>query len=192
VVFIFTKQAFARIAGRKVDVGCTALLETGVTGYPIETAGAGQMIVVPRYGRRLTIPPVEPADYCTVKLARTKRAPPTLIAAVPVSERGAIYLSRRQTATDVFGVLFLATLRPKQAPPPFATIQRLLRGQAFALAGPNTRPPAHLIGYWTDGRAEVYVAELTYNGDLFFFDYHADTAVVTTNILGWMGPGLDL
>jgi hypothetical protein len=48
------------------------------------------------------------------------------------------------------------------------------------------RPPANLTEYWTHGCAENYVAELTYDGTLFFFDDDLDTGVVTTSLLGWL------
>jgi hypothetical protein len=191
VVITFAKQAAAsynKIAGHRVDAGCETLDQTGGSGYAIATSGTGEVLVAPRRRRPFSAF-VGPGgfDFCTVKLHQSKGQGATVeIAAVPVSRRGAIYLNERQTARDVLSVLVLVSLPSDTAPPAATQIQRRTHGQVAPLPGPNTRPPANLVGYWTDGRAEVYVAELTYDGTLFFFDGKLDTGVDTTNLFGWM------
>jgi hypothetical protein len=190
VELTFTSRAAARyrrIAGRRVDAGCTTILETGPAGDATDETDVGQVLVAPRMRRSFSADiGGGHFDFCTVKLDESKPSSAVEIASVAVSRHGAIYLSERHTARDVLYALFLVSLHASRTPPSAARIERLSRGYVVPLSGPTARPPAGRVGYWTDGRAETHVAELTFDGTVFFFDSSLGTGVVTTNLLGWI------
>ena len=189
-VVTFTHAAAARyrrIAGRTVQVGCVAIVRTTHSGALIEYVAASQRMVAPRrrkpmrafIGERGGRP-----DYCTVQLVR-RHAPPTEIAEVPISARGATYLDERRTVQDILGVMLLAD-SPSGRPLSAARMQALSGGHVVPVSGPEQPPPPGHAGYWTDGSNDVYVGELTHYGTLFFFDSQINTDIVTTNMLDWL------
>jgi len=189
VVVTFKRGAAGRyrqIAGRTVKVGCVTLERLTTSGAASEKLWAGGRLNAPRGrsplreflggGRRRP-------DYCTVQLVRSHAAS-VEIAAVPVSARGATYLDERRTVRTVLGLLLL-TQGPSGPPTSPARMETVTKGLVVPVAGPEQRPPAGHIGYWTDGTNNVYLGALSHNGVLFFYQYEISSDIVTTNMLEW-------
>ncbi len=190
VVFTFTRRAawrFRRIAGRTVKVGCVNVVRTTHSGAATDKIWAGRRLTAPQHrspllafiGERHGKP-----DYCLVALVRPGAASAD-VAVVAASARGARYLDERSTVREVLGLL-LFTQTPSGAPASAASMQTLTRGQVVPVTGPEQRPPAGHVGYWTDGMNEVYLGALTHSGTLFFYQYEISSDIVTTNILDWL------
>lgn len=190
VVFTFTHGAagrYGQIAGRTVEVGCMTLVQTTRSGAATQKIWAGGRLVAPQrrtplrafIGERGRRP-----DYCAVQLLRPG-ASRVEVAVVPVSARGARYLDERTTVRELIGLLLL-TQGPSGRPSTPSSMQAVTHGQVVPVSGPQQRPPAGHVGYWTDGTNKVYLGALTHFGTLFFYQYEIDSDIVTTNLLDWL------
>jgi hypothetical protein len=66
-------------------------------------------------------------------------------------------------------------------------MEALTPGLVIAVAGAGTSSPLGRAGYRTDGRSELYVVKSDRAGEVYSFDAHLDTAIVTSNALDWIG-----
>jgi hypothetical protein len=185
VVVVFTSQAkklWRRVAGRPVTVECTEILEDGTfSGSSTERA--------PKRGRRIwTGDKTRKLDYCTVVL--DPRGPRSeLIAAIPLTQKGAVYLDKTEKAAVLSSVVSLARrLADKRGLPGFPIMDQLvgrwprLGRLLVSLPDPASTPAAERVGYWTDGAEHIAVAMLSASGRRFFIEFEGD--VLHTNVWG--------
>jgi hypothetical protein len=200
IVVVFTKTAdrlLRRVAGRPVSVYCTEFLEGG-------TASGEATVRAPKKGRKIrTGDLTRGMDYCRVWLAeRTVRRRirgkirrvtrgRELIASIPLTQRGAVYLDEQEKAGALMGVLFLAQhLADKQGKDTIPTAEQILaarprlRSLVVALMGPAETPPPDKVGYWSDGAEHVAVVALSTLGRRLFVEYEGD--VLHTNVVEYI------
>jgi len=191
IVVVFTssaKKLWRRVAGRRVSVYCTEFLEDG-------TAEGGSTARAPKRGRRIrTGDLTRGLDYCDVSLdARSGRRP---IAAIPLTQRGAVYVDEREKTRQMMSILFFAGhLAEKRNLPGPATAEQLLarwpqlKGFLVPLAGPTETPPPKRVGYWSDGAQHLAVVGLSTSGRRLFIEYEGD--VLHTNVAGYIYGDLE-
>jgi hypothetical protein len=184
LVVVFTpkaKKLWRRVAGRRVTVYCTEFLDSG-------TAEGGGTSRAPKRGRRIpTGDLTRGMDYCNVWLER-RQGNRRLIAAVPLTRRGAVYLDERERVGELLSMLFLAghlaDKRDLDGPP--TALQLLARwpkleGRLIPLTGPAETPPPKTVGYWSDGAEHTAVVALSTPGRRLFIEYEGD--VLHTNVV---------
>jgi hypothetical protein len=187
VVFVFTSQAkklWGRVAGRRVKYECTELLTDGTfSGSSTERA--------PKRGRRIwTGDKTRKLDYCTIWL--DPRGPGTeLIATIPLTQKGAVYLDEREKAALLSGIVsFARRLADKRGLPGFPTMEPMvgrwsqLGRLLVSLPDPTGTPAADRVGYWADGAQHIAVVMLSASGRRLFIEFEGD--VLHTNV--WAAP----
>jgi hypothetical protein len=189
IVVVFTPSArklWRRVAGRRVSVYCTEFMENG-------TAAGGSTIRAPKRGRRIrTGDLTRGLDYCDVSLdVRSGRRP---IAAIPLTQRGAVYVDEREKTSQMTSILLLAGhLAEKQSGRGAPSAEQLLaRWPKLArylvpLGGPAETPPPGRVGYWSDGAEHVAVVTLSTSGRRLFIENEGD--VLHTNVAGYIYGG---
>ena len=126
-------------------------------------------------------------DYCTVSRAQPddETKPGRLIVSVPLTQRGAVFLDRRQTASEIVGVLFAADeLISRTNRETFPTAQEVVARygpRIVALAAPTDTPPPGKVGYYSDGAKHVAAVKTSAIGKRLFYEVNND--VVSTNII---------
>jgi hypothetical protein len=178
----FAKRAapiFRRIAGRRITIGCDTVVPNG-GGYSV-SGGMSTVIRAPR--RRGTVRTLAGgrADYCYI---RTRGRVRGLVAMVPVTRRGRIYLD------ELLGVALMQFLpatgdEDDVSPRPADEVVADGRGLVVALDGPDASPPAGKVGYWTDGTRFVVAYVGKVSGRRLFFEDEGDD-VVRTNVLPYL------
>ncbi len=186
IVVVFTpsaKKLWRRVAGRRVRVYCTEFLEDG-------TAEGGLTYRAPKRGRRIrTGDLTRGLDYCDVSLeTRSGRRP---IAAIPLTQRGAVYVDEREKTIQMMRILFFAALLAEERHLPGAVTAEQLLGfwprltrSVVPLANPTDTPAPGSVGYWSDGAHHVAVVSLSASGRRLFIEGEGD--VLHTNVADYI------
>jgi hypothetical protein len=186
IVVVFTPSAeklWRRVAGRRVRVYCIEFLEDG-------TAEGGLTHRAPKRGRRIrTGDLTRGIDYCDVSLeTRSGRRP---IAAIPLTQRGAVYVDERERTIQMMSILLFAGLLAEERHLPGAvtaeqlldSLPRLARS-VVPLAGPTETPAPGKVGYWSDGAQHVAAVSLSASGRRLFIEGEGD--VLHTNVADYI------
>jgi hypothetical protein len=202
LVVVFAKRAerlWRRVAGRRVDVHCTKLFEDG-------TGSGNNLVRAPKRGRRIrTGDGSRGWDYCRVWLeartvrrdGRRRRVRRRLIASVPLTQQGTVFLDHQYNAFLLTSVLtFSEAAADERGRDGYLTPDELMglrngepRGPALvALASPSDTPPPDTIGYYSDGAKHAAAAIVSAAGKRLFLEVNGD--VVHTNVLRYIG-GID-
>lgn len=202
LVVVFAKRAerlWRRVAGRRVDVHCTQLFEDG-------TGSGNNPVRAPKRGRR--IPTGDGSrgwDYCRLWLeARTvrrdgqrRRVPRRLIASLPLTQQGTVFLDNQYHAFLLVGLLTVSELAAEEkGREGYLTPDELMElanpepgaPALVVLVSPSDTPPADAVGYYSDGAKHAAVVTVSAAGKRLFFEVNGDA--VHTNVLRYLG-GLD-
>jgi hypothetical protein len=175
----FSREAAAvyrRIAGRRVDVGCTSL-ERQRGGYAVES-GFTMTIRAPKRRGAIRTGARGGVDYCFVETRGRSRE---RVAIVPVTRFGRVYVDELRWTFAMTFVEF--TREGETAPLPIDDVVAAHEGFAVALDAPDANPPAGRVGYWTDGTRAMLVA-VSAEGRRLFIETEGD--VVRTNVLVYL------
>lgn len=202
LVVVFAKRAerlWRRVAGRRVDVHCTQLFEDG-------TGSGNNLVRAPKRGRRIrTGDGSRGWDYCRVWLeartvtrdGRRRRVPRRLIASVPLTQQGTVFLDNQYNAFLLSALLTVSELTAEdRGRDGFLTPDELMalanKGPSVpalvALPSPSDTPPPDAIGYYSDGAKHAAAVIVSAAGKRLFFEVNGDA--VHTNVLRYFG-GLD-
>jgi hypothetical protein len=199
LVVVFAKRAerlWKRVAGRRADVHCTQVLEDG-------TGSGNNPVRAPKRGRR--IPTGDGSrgwDYCRVWLeartvrrdGRRRRVPRRLIASLPLTQQGTVFLDNQYNAFLLSVVLtaseFAAEDRGRDG---FLTpdeLMELTKTEPLApalvvLPSPSDTPPPDTVGYYSDGAKHAAAVTVSAAGKRLFFEVNGDA--VHTNVLRYLG-----
>jgi hypothetical protein len=191
IVVVFTAKAeklYKRIAGKRVIVSCTEILEDG--------AGSGEVTLRARRHRSKlrTGDLTRGMDYCRVWLApRTiKRHKHTthygrrLIVSIPLTQQGAVFIDEETKALEMFQVGVIASFVEEQEKlPGHPTYEQLiakfprLAKVIVKLAAPGDTPPAGKVGYFSDGAEHLTVVTVSTSGRRLFIETAADDYFAT-------------
>jgi len=193
IVVTFTADAaklYKRIAGKKMLVSCSRILEEGA-----QTNENG--LVAPRQrGKLVTGDRSRGYDYCRVWLAPRKvtirgerlRLPRQLIVSVPLTQQGAVFLDEETKTFTMLAVGVVAGIvEERQKLPGHPTYDQLvakypkLARRVVGLAAPGDTPPAGKIGYYSDGAEHIALVTLSESGRRLFIEEAADD-VFSTNV----------
>jgi hypothetical protein len=192
LVVIFTQRGERdrkRVAGKRIDVYCTGLLEDG-------THEGNNPLRAPRRGRRIhTGDGSRGWDYCRLWLeartvrrdGRRRRVARKLIVSVPLTQEGAVFLDEQEQAIRIFSLVTYSQFAGRNG---YLTPEQLLARQTrpgglVALASPADTPPPGVVGYYSDGAEHVAAVALSTLGKRLFLEVNADA--VHTNILRHVG-----
>jgi hypothetical protein len=194
IVVVFTPAAaklHKRLAGKRVIVSCTTLLDDG-------TNTGSQTMTVPERGRRLFTGDVTPnIDYCRLWRPKRKDQPKRILVSVPLTQKGAVFLDEEAKTQSMFGLLLLAEfVQEDEEIDGYPTYDEFLQSirrparEAFskrvvALAAPTDVPPPRKVGYYSDGDQQIAVSMVSRAGRLLFIRFGPDE-VLTTNVVGYM------
>jgi hypothetical protein len=191
IVVVLSARLHERLAGKKVIVSCTTLLEDG--------ANIGsQAMRVPLRGRRLLTGDVTPKiDYCRVLLPPRERRPKRVLVSVPLTQKGAVFLDEESKTLRMLTILVITGFaQEKQKLDGYPTYDQLVNGlpkrarapfskRVVPLGAPTDTPPAKTVGYYSDGAQQIAVSIVSASGRLLFIRYGPDD-VLTTNVVGYM------
>jgi hypothetical protein len=199
IVVVFAKRAerlWKRVAGRRVDVHCTQLFEDG-------TGSGNNVVRAPKRGRRIPTGDLSRGwDYCRVWLeartvrrdGRRHRVPRRLIASVPLTQQGTVFLDNQFNAFLLTALLTVSELvaedRGREG---FLTPEELMQlanpqpgaPALVALPSPSDTPPPGAIGYYSDGAKHAAAVTVSAAGKRLFFEVNGDA--VHTNVLRYLG-----
>jgi hypothetical protein len=199
IVVVFAKRAerlWKRVAGRRVDVHCTQLFEDG-------TGSGNNVVRAPKRGRRIPTGDLSRGwDYCRVWLeartvrrdGRRRRVPRRLIASVPLTQQGTVFLDNQFNAFLLTALLTVSELVAEdRGRDGFLTPEELLalanEGPSVpalvALPSPSDTPPPGAIGYYSDGAKHAAAVTVSAAGKRLFFEVIGDA--VHTNVLRYLG-----
>jgi hypothetical protein len=197
IVVIFTADAaklYKRIAGKKVIVSCTTLLDDG------RNIGSQAMRAPRRRGRLVTGDLTRGIDFCRVWLAPRKgrlrghpvRLGRTLIVSVPLTQEGAVFVDEEAKAFEMLQLGVVAGfVQERLKLPGYPTYEQLvgeiprLGRAAVKLAAPSDTPPAGKVGYYSDGVEHLATVTLSASGRRLFIETAADD-VFSTNVLEYI------
>ncbi len=197
LVVVFGQRADGlrrRVAERRVSLYCDTFIppnEDGLAG----TESGGMTYRMPRRGRRLrTGDGTRDLDVCRLWLeprpARREVARAVLIAAVPMSKRGAVYLDELERTRAMLAVQIGAQLLPGPSLPTTeeltARVPRLPSSglRVVGLASPEDTPPAGAVGYHSSGGQGFALVVLSRSGRRLFISYEGD--VLRTNVANYI------
>lgn len=198
IVVVFTPQAaklYRRIAGKRVSVFCTEVLEDGYG-----SGGATQRAPARRRPIR-TGDATRGLDYCRVSLpprtirrnGGTTRHGRRVIVSIPLTQKGAVLLDEEKGARDLFSLSIYATLAAEKlhldGAPTTAQLLDFVAGlnggvvpkTLVGLATPADTPPAGSIGYYGDGAERTAFVTLSTSGRRLFIETEPDD-VLRTNL----------
>ena len=202
IVVVFAKRAerlWRRVAGRLVDVHCTQLFEDG-------TGSGNNHVRAPKRGRRIRTGDLSRGwDYCRVWLeprtvrrdGRRRRGQRRLIASLPLTQQGTVFLDNQYNAFLLSVVLmaseFAAEAGGREG---FLTpdeLMELTKTEPLApalvvLSSPSDTPPPDAVGYYSDGAKHAAAVTVSTAGKRLFFEVNGDA--VHTNVLRYLS-GLD-
>jgi hypothetical protein len=197
IVVIFTADAaklYKRIAGKKVLVSCTKILEEGDT--TLDNALRAPL----RRGKLITGDRARGMDYCRVWLAPRKvtihgtrqRVGRQLIVSVPLTQQGAVFLDEEAKTIAMLEVALVAGIvEERQKLPGHPTYDQLvgryprIARSVVGLAAPGDTPPAGKIGYYSDGAEHIALVTLSASGRRLFIEEAADD-VLSTNVAEYL------
>lgn len=191
IVVIFSAKLHKRYAGKNLEVSCTTLLEDG--------ANIGsQVLTVPRHSRKLdTGDLTRPIDFCRVWRPRHRNSGKRVLASVPLTQKGAVFIDEESKTLHMLSWLGIAyAVEEKQKLEHSPTYDELVQGlpkrarpyvskRIVPLAAPDDTPPRHRVGYYSDGDEHVAVAIVSASGRRLFIEYAPD-GVFSTNVLRYM------
>jgi hypothetical protein len=207
LVVAFTARAarlYRQVAGRRVSVICTELVPGDGIFSGVNTGGS--TFRAPKRRRPIrTGDHTRNLDWCRVWLpARTVRRDGTrerrareLIASVPLTQRGAVYLDEQESTFTMRRLLFAASFATERrnldgAPTPAELLDFLrdrsprLSGRRVTALGSSTEtPPAGAVGYYSDGEEHVAAVIVSASGRRLFIEYEPG-GVLRTNVAGYM------
>ncbi len=161
-----------RVAGKRISIYCTELVETDANGFGGSNTG-GSTFRAPKRRRKIrTGDLTRGLDYCRVWLAartvkrrgKRRRYWRKLIVSVPLTQTGAVHLDEESKSSAIWTLLLVAGLEtddPKAYPTPAQLLEALRKRNGVpasaivALARPTDTPQAGSIGYYSNGREHV-------------------------------------
>jgi hypothetical protein len=200
----FTKRLHRRLAGKTVGIWCTELPDPEELGL-IETGSGGSRYRVPRRRRTIdTGDATQGSDYCRVWRSPHKRGKTRvgrrLIASVPLTQRGAVYLDEQQLAFGMIVLLSIAGEAGGSAENTYPTYAQFVAWferesdgapkRLVQLAQPSDTPPARTIGYYSDGVKHAAVVVLSASGRRLFIEVSADRTLYT-NVAEYLNGDID-
>jgi len=197
IVVSFTTDAaklYRRIAGKKVLVSCSRILEEGARTN--ENA-----LVAPRQrGKLVTGDRSRGYAFCRLWLAprkvtirgKSQRVGRQLIVSVPLTQQGAVVLDEEAKTVAMVEVALVAEIvADRQKLPGHPTYDQLVarypklaRG-VVGLAAPGDTPAAGKVGYYSDGAEHVALVTLSASGRRLFIERAADE-VLSTNVADYL------
>jgi hypothetical protein len=146
-------------------------------------------------------------DFCRVSLAprtvtrdgRRRRLGRRLLASIPLTQTGAVYLNEQVGALTLLGVLGVAgALAEERDRTGYLTPAELLealpgyrprpaRRRVVGLTAPSDTPPGRAIGYYSDGAQHVAAVIVSAAGRRLFVEYDGD--VLHTNVARYLFGG---
>jgi hypothetical protein len=197
IVAIFTPDAaklYKRIAGKKVLVSCSRILEEA-------TQTNENALLAPRQrGKLVTGDRSRGYDYCRLWLAprkitirgKSQRVPRQLVVSVPLTQQGAVFLDEETKTFAMLGVAVVAGIvEDREKLPGHPTYDQLvakypkLARRVVGLAAPGDTPPARKIGYYSDGAEHIALVTLSASGRRLFIEEAADD-VLSTNVAEYL------
>ena len=197
IVVIFTADAaklYKHIAGKKVLVTCTKILEGG--GSTFDNALRAPL----KRGKLITGDRSRGYDYCRVWLAprkvtihgKPRRFSRELIVSVPLTQQGAVFLDEEAKTFAMLGVAVVVEIvEEQQKLAGHPTYDQLvgkypkLARRVVGLAAPGDTPPAGKIGYYSDGVEHLALVTLSASGRRLFIEEAADE-VLSTNVADYL------
>jgi hypothetical protein len=191
IVVVFTAKAqklYERIAGKRVLVSCTELLEDGAS------TGEGSLRAPRQRGRLVTGDRTRGMDFCRVWLAprtvkrhgQRLRMGRRLIVSIPLTQRGAVFIDEETKTRDMLQLGLIASLlEEKDKLPGHPTYEQLiakfprLAKPVVKLAAPSDTPPAGKVGYFSDGVEHVALVTVSASGRRLFIETAADDYFAT-------------
>jgi hypothetical protein len=191
IVVVFTAKAdklYKRIAGKRVIVSCTEILEDGAN------TGAITLPAPRRRGKLVTGDRTRGMDYCRVWLAprtikrhgQRFRLGRRLIVSIPLTQQGAVFIDEETKTRDMLQVGLIASLvEEREKLPGHPTYEQLVAElPRFAklvvkLAAPSDTPPAGKIGYFSDGVEHLALVTVSASGRRLFIETAADEYFAT-------------
>lgn len=169
----------SEVRGKLLTADCVRLRKTAAGLVSAEDVEGFASIPGP-HGRRINVSLVDPhADFCDVVLTRTTRIrhgtkfkslPGPPLDAVPLTERGAEYLNEDQVTQQLLFVIDIAqAFAAQHRPRDFPTASELTKiPGTVALRSANSTPPAHEVGYFSNGRDYAEVVARSASGQRLF------------------------
>jgi hypothetical protein len=203
LVVVFTPRAqrlWRRVAGKRVNVSCVEFVEGG-------TRSGGNLLRAPKRGRRIRTGDHSRVDYCRVWLprrrvgrgSRRETRGRVLIASIPFTQQGAVFLDEQQNAIGLFALLTVSEFAAEDAGRKgyltyaelieLGTDTRRARSLLVELASPSDTPPPEKVGYYSDGANHVAAVVLSAQGRRLFLEYNGDA--LHTNVARHVFGGLD-
>lgn len=197
IVVIFTADAaklYKSIAGKKVRVDCSRILEDGAQ------TNQNALLAPRQRGRLVTGDRSRGYDYCRLWLAARKvtihgkpqRQPRQLIVSVPLTQQGAVFLDEEAKTIGMLELALLAGIvQERQKLPGHPTYDQLvgkypkIARRVVGLAAPGDTPPAGKFGYYSDGAEHIALVVLSASGRRLFIEEAADE-VLTTNVSDYL------
>jgi hypothetical protein len=200
IVVVFTAKAdklYKRIAGKRVLVSCTEILEDG--------ASTGEITLrAPRHrGKLVTGDRTRGMDYCRVWLARRTvkrhgqrfRLGRREIVSIPLTQRGAVFIDEETKTRDMLQLSLIASVvEERDKLPGHPTYEQLtakfprLAKIVAELAAPSDSPPAGKVGYFSDGAEHVALVTVSASGRRLFIETAADD-YFATNVADYIFNG---
>ena len=206
IVVVFTQRAerlYRRVRGRRVSVYCFERSLPDENGFYSVNSG-GSTFRMPKRSRRLwTGDLTRGIDYCRVRLeprgrGRRPARGRSPVVAIPLTQRGAVYLDEQSKARSLQSLLLVASLIDRDGFPTAAEIQDFVerngRGNVpsglVALPSPDATPPAGKLGYYSDGGQRAAAVTLSASRRRLFIEYQPE-GVLRTNVAGYIYGDLD-
>ena len=198
IVVVFTPQAaklYRRIAGKRVSVFCTEVLEDGYGSGGVTQRAPTAPPADPhrrRHPRPRLLPRIASAAHHPSQWgdhAHGRR----VIVSIPLTQKGAVLLDEEKGARDLFSLSIFATLAAEKlhldGAPTTAQLLDFIAGlnggvvpkTLVGLATPADTPPAGSIGYYGDGAERTAFVTLSTSGRRLFIETEPDD-VLRTNL----------
>ena len=181
---------YRRVAGHRIGIACSTLSD-GAFGPVIGSTATGTERAPKRRRAFRTDLPVRGTDLCVLtrpRIVRKNRKGTTTfgaveLAAVPLTQRGAVWVDERDAAeriTTVAGVAadYASEHNPRGRFPSFGELQNMLASRVVALPAFGASPAPGATGYFTDGQNAV-VATLTATGRRLYIELGPDRRIAT-------------
>jgi hypothetical protein len=187
----FDRKLHRRLAGKRVEIWCRELADPDAIGLVVTSSG-GSTYRVPKKRRSIgTGDATRGIDYCRVwrpaHRVKRRRVGRTLIASIPLTQRGAVHLDEELKTAGLFGLLILAgELGEKnEYPTPSELFARIKKETGeipealVALPLPTDTPAPGSYGYFSDGVKHVALVTVSAAGRRLFIAVSADHTLST-------------
>jgi len=183
---------FKLIAGRRVDVTCTAVGKARRTGATVVESDT-KTLRAPKRRRafRVALSP-RSAAFCVVSRSRFSRRkgditstfPSRRVAVIPLTQRGAVFLDegrKTNAMVDLAGQAeVLAGGRKDGLYPPASELERKVGSRPAALATPDATPPPGRVGVYTNAR-DITIVTLSATGRRLYIQTEGER--FSTNVI---------